>query len=360
MSFHRTDLCRSRGNVDLNKKNNTQFIILLLIVSTLLFFQNCAKQLISQCGDCDTWKSTGNEIEFNEEMQKVSFYDEKLSELLLKSKELVSHKVSGVAKKNTTPFFGEEFAAIVHLPSRFEGLVFNIHSDDENSESARMKIENGTIIIQHASREGVAYTMKFPIRKPEKEIVLGVFFGVKVLDIRLVMNGRLLTNDNTNMMGQMDGDPANFSYLEKRIEVSNSVFETLIFNRKLSSYELASLSRNLNRIKKLDLVVFDPLIKQDSDVDFIRERAEFMAARTVLKNNNCFKCHGSWVSYGEYNFISNGLIKENSPTYSQLWTRLKGTFEPNKLNQPKDMPLQQSALKDEELDTLKTWITTFR
>ncbi len=335
--------------------------MLVLIVSTLLFFQNCAKQFSSQCGDCETWKSTANDSVKNEELQKITLYDEKLSELLLKSKELVKHQVDGAIKKESEPFFGEEFAAVVHLPSRFEGLVFNIHSETLDSESARMKIEHGVIFIKHASGDGIAYTMKFPIKNPDKDIILGVFFGTKVLDIRVVMNGVLLTNDNANMMAQMNGNPVNFSYLEKHIENPKSqIYEMLIFNRKLSSYELASLSRNISRVKNLNLVTFDPLIKQDSDVDFIQERPEFKTARTILKNNNCFKCHGSWVSYGEYNFIANGLIKENSPPNSQLWTRLKGTFEPNKLNQPKDMPLQQPSLKNEELDVLKAWINSFR
>ena len=342
-------------------RNNTQFIILVGIVTALLLFQNCAKQFSSQCSaDCEEWRSVVAAIDEADEYQKVSFYDEKQFEILSKSPELVAHNKNAVALNLAkTKFFGEEFSAVVHIPAQFQGKVFSIQSENSDAEAARMIVEGNFIYFEHASSKDDYYRIVFAIPPGPKDLILGVFFGIRVLDIRFVANGKLILTDNGSFKTELRGAPVNYSYLEKNLLVSDQAVETMIFNRKLSTYELASVSRQIANMNSFTNVAYDDTIKIDSDVNFIQERSQFLAARQILKSNNCFKCHGSWVNYGEYNYIASGLIKENSAANSPLWTRLAGTLELNKQNKKKDMPLKQTPLKNEELDILKAWIMSF-
>ena len=175
-------------------------------------------------------------------------------------------------------------------------------------------------------------------------------------DIRVVLNGILMDAEKNNIIAELVGSPVNFSYIEKNLAVNSASPETFVFKRKLSTYELASMSRHIDKLKGLNVVAYDDSIKVDSDIDFIQERPQFIAARNVLKSNHCFKCHGSWVNYGEYNFVSSELVAPNNMGNSSLWTRLAGTLELNKQNKKKDMPLKEKPLQDEELDTVKAWI----
>ena len=106
------------------------------------------------------------------------------------------------------------------------------------------------------------------------------------------------------------------------------------------------------------MLIFDDQLDPESDVDFIQERPQFIKARNVLKANACFKCHGSWVSYGEYNYVTNRLVASRQPANSSLWTRLKGTIELDRAGKKKDMPLRAPELVDTDLDLIKDWIST--
>lgn len=338
------------------KRNNTQFVVLVVIIAALLLFQNCSKQLVSQCTGplCQDWRSVDTENQLTAELQKIAFYDEKQYEVLTtnSSHDLVYQPGAPAAGR----FFGDEFAAVVHLPVGYQGSVFNIHSENVKAESSWLSIDAGHVIVGHSTTSGSYYKLKIPIPNPEKQIVVGVYFGVRVQDIRVVLNGILMDAEKNNIIAELVGSPVNFSYIEKNLAVNSASPETFVFKRKLSTYELASMSRHIDKLKGLNVVAYDDSIKVDSDIDFIQERPQFIAARNVLKSNHCFKCHGSWVNYGEYNFVSSELVAPNNMGNSSLWTRLAGTLELNKQNKKKDMPLKEKPLQDEELDTVKAWI----
>lgn len=133
-------------------------------------------------------------------------------------------------------------------------------------------------------------------RFSNEDMIIAVYIGIRVLDIRLVINGKLIAADDTAIISDLTGAPMNFSYLEKNLFVSDSTSELLIFNRKLSTNELASVTRHLGNMNSLANVIYDESIKVDSDVNSIQERPQFLEARAILKANSCFKCHGSWVN----------------------------------------------------------------
>ena len=78
--------------------------------------------------------------------------------------------------------------------------------------------------------------------------------------------------------------------------------------------------------------------------------SNFLVARTVMLTS-CFACHGSWSSWNEAQFISNGRIVAASLDNSILYTRIRG----NSTSFVGDMPVSGS-ISSEDIVAIKTWI----
>ena len=78
--------------------------------------------------------------------------------------------------------------------------------------------------------------------------------------------------------------------------------------------------------------------------------SNFLAARAVMLTS-CFACHGSWSSWNEAQFISNGRIVAASLDNSILYTRIRG----NSTSFVGDMPVSGN-ISSEDIVAIKTWI----
>ncbi len=330
-------------------------VLLVIGLTSAAIFQNCAQKFESECTDCDEWRSIVALEEDEQQQARIAYYDEMQSKVLNDDPTLMLKKNKDQIQSEQAQKFGEEFAAFARLEKGFSGEVFNIYSGDINSESAQLNVSDGRIHAIHRSYADTQFAISYPMPDTD-QILIGVYFGFRAQDIRMVINGKLiLTSDPEYRFTQSSG-VVNFSYLEKRINSTNAALELMIFGRKLSSYELACLSRHTGRLNELNFVLYDGEIEPDSDVDFIQERPEFLAARNILKANSCFKCHGGWINYGEYNFISSGLVSARRPSHSPLWTRMRGTTEIDRDGKKKNMPPNGNAVPVSELDLIKSWI----
>lgn len=335
----------------LNTYKKHYFLAILMTTVFVLFFQNCSTQFSSTQMD-------NVDLQYALDL-KVS--DEMLYQSLLEEKSLVFWKLNKEDQlkiKNTNPIFADEFSVIAVIPSQVAGDFFEMNSG-ENNEVGKLSYDLSGITAEHISDLENKFKIYSEVKKLNNYIVVGAQFNSKAKNIQLVING---IKPDKNILSE--GSPKNYSYLEKKIKIADSVVEVVVFNRKLSIYELASFSRQLSRLRYLNSVQIDPSIQVntgfDTDFDFSSESNEFQNARIVLVENSCLSCHSGWSGYSELDYIENKLITPGKLTESILWTKLSATTElPIGLSEEKsqkNMPLYMPALTQDHVEVLKKWI----
>lgn len=196
----------------------------LTILTVALSFQNCAQKFSSECIDCNEWKSVSADVTAETEAMKIAFYDEQQTKILDEDPFLFLSEVGETVRFKKSQLYGEEFAAVVRFKSSIQGDLFEVFSGPADaqpgtsarSESAKLYVQDGRLHAQHLSVLGQHFTISTPLPSTD-EIVVGVYFGYRSEDIRIVVNGRLVQKEEADYRVVQTEGVVNFSYLEKRL-----------------------------------------------------------------------------------------------------------------------------------------------
>jgi len=82
------------------------------------------------------------------------------------------------------------------------------------------------------------------------------------------------------------------------------------------------------------------------------EQLRFSNARDVMQAR-CERCHSTFVTYSQKEWVTSGLVKQGSPETSRLLLKIRGSGYGGEENMP---PSLGTSLEPEEIEVLRVWV----